>query len=320
MNRGIKLLIIIAVVITVLGGALLTIAFAKGAFSDNGGEGVINYHENLGAFNSISIDTDTSNIEFVLAEDGKCKVECHEKEKVYHEVKVDNNTLSIVQIDTREKFKRFSMFDFYERKVIIYLPAGEYDKLDIKLSTGDTSIIAGYTFNSITINCSTGDTKIASNVNGKIYVKSSTGDIELDHINAKELDLAASTGNVKLTNVTVEEDITISTKTGKKHLTDVTCDDITLSASTGKTYLTRMVARGKLTINVSTGDIILDKSDAKTIDITTSTGDVTGTLLTAKSFYVQTDTGKLEVPPTSGEECNITTDTGDVKISIEANN
>lgn len=40
------------------------------------------------AFNSISMMTDTADIEFALSDDGKCRAECCEGENVKHSVSV----------------------------------------------------------------------------------------------------------------------------------------------------------------------------------------------------------------------------------------
>ena len=74
----------------------------------------------------------------------------------------------------------------------------------------------------------------------------------------------------------------------------------------------------KISIQRSTGDVLLDSCDSYEFMIETDTGDVTGSLLSGKIFLARTDTGKVDVPDsTAGGKCEIYTDTGDIKITIK---
>ena len=54
-----------------------------------------NTYEISETFDSISMNTDTADIAFVLSNDGNCRVECHEEEKAKHSVTVEEGTLTI---------------------------------------------------------------------------------------------------------------------------------------------------------------------------------------------------------------------------------
>ena len=56
---------------------------------------VDNFYEITEEFQNISIDVNTADVEFVLTEDGKCKVECHEDSKEIHSVTIQEDTLYI---------------------------------------------------------------------------------------------------------------------------------------------------------------------------------------------------------------------------------
>ena len=67
-----------------------------------------------------------------------------------------------------------------------------------------------------------------------------------------------------------------------------------------------------------TGDVKLNRCDAKALNIETDTGDVSGHLLSGKVFVAESDTGKVKVPMPSGDNiCKITTDTGDITFTVE---
>ena len=77
-------------------------------------------HEITQAFSSISIDTDTADVRFVLAQDGKCKIVCTEQENLKHTVVVENNELKVQAIDERKWYGH--ILNFAKNEVVAYLP------------------------------------------------------------------------------------------------------------------------------------------------------------------------------------------------------
>ena len=90
------------------------------------------------------------------------------------------------------------------------------------------------------------------------------------------------------------------------------------TADTGDLQMKNVIASGEFKIELDTGDVNFDRSDAAQIFVETDTGDISGTLLTNKVFFAETDTGDVDVPRTaSGGRCELTTDTGDISIRID---
>lgn len=82
--------------------------------------------------------------------------------------------------------------------------------------------------------------------------------------------------------------------------------------------MNNLIAQGKISVEMDTGDIKFDKCDAAEIDILTSTGNITGSLLTDKVFIARSNTGRINVPETTtGGKCKLTTNTGNIKIHVE---
>ena len=267
---------------------------------------------------NFDFDLDISDLEFKASQDGTSKLVLKESEKMYHEVKVEGETLNVVFHDRREWHER--MFSgFIDYKVTAYLPAGEYGDFTLDSDTGDTLIPSGYSFENLNVKMHTGNFKSSANVKNAIKLESTTGNVRFSEISAKEIDIKSSTGNITLENVNVEEKIKLKVSTGNVNLTGTKGNDLDANASTGKITLTNTIISNHILIKASTGDVKFNDSDAETLNITTSTGDVRGTLLTSKVFYVSSDTGKINVPKsTEGGLCEIKTDTGDVNISIKA--
>ena len=275
-----------------------------------------NIHEIKEVFNSISIKTDTADIEFVSADDGICKVVCYEEAKKRHSIEVQNGTLTINVLNDK-KWYDYIGFNIDSQKITIYLPKAEYSSLVIEESTGDIEISNDFCFKSIDVSLSTGDVKCYASATETIKVLASTGDVYMESISASSLDLMVTTGGVTVSDVTCNGDITIGVSTGKTCLSDIVCKNLTSHGGTGDISLKNVISTEKISIERRTGDVILEASDAIEIFITTDTGDVKGSLLTDKVFITKTNTGRINVPNSiTGGRCEITTNTGDIKISI----
>ena len=95
------------------------------------------------------------------------------------------------------------------------------------------------------------------------------------------------------------------------------CKNVISRGSTGDILLNNVIAAENFSVERSTGDIRLERSDAKEIFLKTSTGDIRGSLLTDKVFVTKTNTGSINVPDSvTGGRCEITTSTGNINISI----
>ncbi|MBR6917318.1 MAG: DUF4097 family beta strand repeat protein [Clostridia bacterium] len=275
--------LIIAVILTALGLALIVGALAAAGF-DLEKFDMSKYETNTYTvneeFDKIELDLETEDVTFRLSDDGKLRVVCFERENGKHSVSAENGTLTIKENDERKWYDYLTFFG-KSLYMTVYLPSDHYESLKIDASTGDVTIPKDFSFGSIDIDVSTGDVLCAASAAGEIKIKTSTGKILLDGANADDIDLSASTG------------------------------DVTLNST---------VALKGFNIKTSTGDVTFDGSDAAGITVKTSTGDVEGTLASEKVFVVETSTGTVVVPNSvSGGRCEVKTSTGDVKISISGN-
>lgn len=275
-----------------------------------------NIHEINEEFNNISIKTDTADIAFVPSNDGMCRVVCYEDAKKNHSVEVQNGTLTLDGVNNK-KWYDYIGINIDPPKITVYLPEAEYSSLIIEESTGDIDILRDFKFKSIDVSLSTGDVKCYASAAEAIKIAASTGDICAESISASSLDITVSTGKVTVSDMTCDGNITIGVSTGKTYLTDIVCKNLISTGRTGDISLKNVISTEKISVERSTGDVTLDRSDAAELFITTSTGDVEGSLLTDKVFITKTDTGRINVPNSiTGGRCEITTETGDTKISI----
>lgn len=276
-----------------------------------------NTYEVNGEFDKISINVDTTQIEFVPSDDKSCRIVCFEKEKMKHSAIVQDKTLMIDIVDTR-KWYNYIGISIGSPKMTIYLPQNEYTSLFIDTHTGDIAIPKDFTFETLKINGNTADVECLASVLNSVEIKLSTGNIKIDSVLAGEIRLASTTGKIKINSVSSKGNIEIETTTGAVNLTDVTCTDFTAESHTGTILLKNVVASNRFFIKNNTGDVKFENSDAAQISVKTSTGDVTGTLLSEKVFITETSTGSIRLPKTiTGGKCEITTSTGDIKIDIK---
>jgi hypothetical protein len=270
------------------------------------------------AFQSISIETDTDDITFLPAGDGKCTVVFLESASDKHSASVQDGTLTIRSASKEGKWYENVSFFSGSPSVTVYLPQQSYAALSIEESTGNISLPADFSFERMDITVSTGDVDCGASALGPVRIEASTGDIRVGSITTGSLDLTVSTGRVEVRSVQCAGDLGLNVTTGKAFLTDVACKNLVSGGSTGNLSLADVIVEGLISVERSTGDVRFERCDAGELLIKTDTGDVTGTLRSDKVFFAQSDTGHIDVPETiTGGKCKITTDTGDIRISVE---
>ena len=249
-----------------------------------------------GTYSKVNIDTQTEKINIYLSGDEN-KAVYVENKNISLEVNTENDTLFIRRIDNRKFYDQ--MFNFIDFKLDLYLTKEVIESLKIDCSTGDIIINDGFIFNNVTINNSTGDVTIESNVTNELKIKNSTGNIKIKNCN--------SLGNIN-----------IDTGTGDVELSNINCTKLDIKISTGDTLLTNVLVKNDFNMSGSTGSLLLDDFDAANIYVNLNTGDVKGTILSSKFFIAKSDTGRVNVPETrDGGDCKITTSTGNIDIKYK---
>ena len=266
-------------------------------------------------FNSISIISDTADITFLPANDGKFKAVSSNHKDIDYTANVVDDTLKLEADDNRNFFAR--MFGTKTKTLTVYLPKSVYNSLTIENSTGDINISNEFSFNSIDIDCSTGDVKIENIRCGSLDIEVSTGDITLNNISADgNINLTTTTGDINARDITCFDFITDIT-TGDTTASSIYCTAFTSTGTTGNLSISDLIASGSIFVERTTGNVSMNRCDASEITLETNTGDVTGSLLSPKVFIYKTSTGDVSLPQTTtGGTCKINTSTGDIKITL----
>ena len=242
-----------------------------------------NTYEAEGDFSKISVSVITDDVLFAVAEDGRCRVECLDREGMEHDVRVENDTLIVTSEGESGFTFNFDIDNLFTMnnspKMVIYLPETEYESLIIDGTTSDVYIDAGITFDDLMITVTTGDVTI------KDYES--------------------------------EGDINVNLRTGDFQLVNTTCANLTYNGNTGDVTLSDVRVSLNISIDITTGDVVFDHSDAFNIDVGITTGDIEGSLLSAKSFDCSVTTGDISVPADgNGGNCHMRIVTGDIYISV----
>ncbi len=212
-----------------------------------------NIHEIREDFDSISIDSDTADIVFLLSDDGKCRAECREQENTKHSVTVENGTLNVKQTDERTVRDLIGL-NFDTPKITVYLPEREYLSLCVKVSTGDICV-EGINVGALDLTVSTGKVTLTDISCKSVISNGSTGDILLKNVVAAEkLFIERSTGDVKLVGSDAAE-ICIKTDTGDVTGSLLTDKTFVAQSDTGRVDVPKNVSGGRCEISTDTGNI-----------------------------------------------------------------
>ena len=302
---------LIASAVLVFAGLALLIGAAASVGFDFAKLGAAEYETNTytpgEAFDRVEIDTDETDIDFRLSEDGACRVVCTEPEKVGHRVSVENGTLKIARDDEREWSDRLVLFSNLRQLLPVSPAAALPEKAVLELEQN------GGTVTALRIRAEGNDVF----AEGTIRIGTSTGGIRIHNASAGNIELSVSSGRIYAGEIECRETVSASVVTGKTQMTDLVCRKLVSEGSTGDIVLKNVTASESFSLARRTGDVSFENCDAGEITVRTTTGDVTGSINSAKVFQVQTDTGSIRVPhTTAGGTCRIKTSTGDIRIDI----
>ena len=309
-------LAIFGVIAAIAGGVIFAIGYSQ---SKDGNQDVSRTVDVNETFENLDIDVMTSNVTFKHAVDGQNKVEIVEKEKIHNDVKVENNTLKIKQVDDRKWYEK--MFDWNwaldKLSVTVYVTENTFSAFNCSSHTGSIEVTSGFTFESLKAKSNTGSVRLNSDVTGSTICECDTGSVTLSDLTTSSVYAVTHTGSINLTNVTVSGNITASDSTGTVNLNNVHCNNLDVECGTGSVNVNNSIAVGNMKIEASTGSIRFTSSDAASLNLKTSTGSIKGTLLTAKIFQAKSSTGSVRVPTsTTGGLCVAETTTGSIDLSI----
>ena len=311
--------LIVAAVLIFAGGLLLVLGLSYAGSSNDLEPGLVSQEAILPeTFDGVKIDTKDCNVKFVAYNadvDARVTV-TGEPESVSHSIRVEDGILNIEMIDHRKWTDYIGVFHIFDRtemmEITVYLPAAEYDSLQVRTDTGDIALPQVPCFLEVQLRSDTGDINCVGVSTDVLNCMTSTGEISVQNSVPNVMKLQSGTGDLQLSVIAADE-IHLKTNTGEVEVRKVDAQMFTCSSETGKVELKQVIATDYLQVKTDTGNVQIDESDADQVNIETGTGNVTGHFLTPKYFNAHSDTGNVKVPEgREGGECLIQTDTGNI--------
>ena len=318
MKKGTIIALIVAFLLILTGGVILVMGLSYAG--DSAQESKLTQQEMTvkESFDSIHIDTADCDVNFAMFSGrDDCMVAFREMDGVNHSVVVEDGTLKIKMTDDRKWTDYVGVFHVFGQsesmEMTVYLPAAEYDSLQVRTETGDITLTQEPFFREVMLRSDTGDISCVMGVAGDLLdCMTSTGDITVQNSAPGSIKLQSNTGDFEVS-VVAGNEIHMKTNTGEVDAENVNVQMFTCQTDTGDVELEQVLAEDYLQVFTDTGRVEVDNSDAGTVNIETDTGDVSGNFLTPKWFQAYSDTGDVQVPHTrDGGECRIQTDNGDI--------
>lgn len=313
MKKGTIIALIVAAALILTGGIILVLGLSFAAGSEDSVTMLTESEHTIPeAFDSVLIDTEDCNVNFVLFEGAADPhVIIRERERTSHSVLVEDGTLKIRMVDNRQWTDHIGV-NWESMEMTVYLPQKEYESVRVTTATGDIKLPEVISAREMVLRSDTGNIRCEGAAADLLDCMTTTGDISVRGSAPVTTKLQSNTGDLDISGSESKE-IHMTTNTGDVDAENVTAELFTCSSDTGEVELEQVIAADYLQIRTTTGDVDVESCDAGKVDIETDTGDVSGHFLTPKWFSAFSNTGNVNVPNTpEGGECCIQSDTGDI--------
>lgn len=272
-----------------------------------------------GEFSSIRVRVRESDVNVLLSEDGESRVDCVDREHIYHRVFEENGVLIVEEVDERRWYERFKGFN-KGTEVSIYLPAGEYKKLDIESVSGDIEVVRGIAFESVHAKTLSGDIEFFALVRSVLELSSTSGDVCVEGKSELEaLSVHSTSGDVELSGFTCTKTVSVNSTSGDVACRSITSEDGEIKSISGDVNVKDVICANKLGISSTSGDVHFDGCDGAIVLLSSISGDVRGSLLSEKRFEAKTVSGGIRLPKDNSNpngECKAKTVSGSINISL----
>ena len=165
----------------------------------------------------------TADFKLLPSENGTCRVECMESEKICYSVTTENNVLHIECADRRTLFSRYKFSKAQRHATVrVYLPQGTYKSLEVETTSGDIAIPAGYAFDTASLQSTSGDIACCAECS-LLSIETTSGDIALKNAKCSTIELCSTSGDITLENVQSSKKTHAETTSGKVQFIKVDC-------------------------------------------------------------------------------------------------
>ncbi len=256
MSKGTVIALVIAGVMVTAGLALGAVVMATGL---SGAEA--RYTKKVTTVDSpaaLTVSTADEDVHILPAEDGVCRVETWESDKLTFAVETDGVTLSVREIDERTWLDRVGIdFDWLrgkQRGVTVYVPA---------------------TLDTLTVETYSGSVKAENQtVRGAASVKTTSASIRIDTLQAASLTAKATSGSIRLSHLQTAGKVEANAVSGSMTIEDVQAESIAVSVTSGSIRLLDAKADGAIEVKGMSGSITAEETASRTLTVTATSGSV----------------------------------------------
>lgn len=313
-----KKVLIIALILLIVGVVLVVVGwvFLNPADMNTVKDAVKVYHISE-LPQQININTLNSRVELRPIEGDEWRVECMDKEKLYHTVDLSDGVLTIKQIDTRQWYDHIGILKgFQNLSVIVYLPAQVYESLNIHALSGSIKVEEGFVFSNASLQNTSGSITCASSVAGALNVKNTSGSISVSGNVGGDSIVKNASGSIHIVG-NVKGHLDVTNVSGRIEMKNVTPARATVQNTSGSIYLENVVCEGTCEIKNTSGSIELERCDAASFDLRTTSGGIRGSILSGKCFDCRSTSGSVRVPEDSeGGTFTAKTTSGGIRITV----
>ncbi len=266
---------------------------------------------------SIFINTVDSRIEILPIEGDEWRVECKDKEDLYHTVELKDGTLTVKQIDNRQWYDHIGIFSNLQMlSVTVYLPAKDYESLAIHSTSGSITVQEGFVFANATLQNTSGSITSSSLVAGALNIKNTSGSITVNGRVSGDLTAKNTSGSIHVLGG-VNGKLNLNNGSGRIEVKNATPLEVEIENTSGGIYLERVVCQGEIEIENTSGSIEFDRCDAASFDLKTASGGIRGSILSNKVFDCRSTSGGVHVPENGeGGTFRARSASGGIRITI----
>lgn len=265
----------------------------------------------------INISTLDSRVELRPIEGDEWRVECMDKEKLYHTVDLTEGVLTIKQIDTRQWYEYIGILNSLQSlSVIVYLPTQVYESLSIHSTSGSIKVQEGFTFSNASLQNTSGSIACSSRVTGALNLKNTSGSITVNGSVGGNLNARNTSGSIHVVGG-VNGNLTVTNGSGSIEIKNATPTSVTIKNTSGGIDLVDVVCSGSCKVNNTSGSIELERCDASSFDLENTSGGIRGSILTAKTFDCHSTSGSVHTPADgNGGMFRARTTSGGIRITV----
>lgn len=255
---------------------------------------------------TIDVNSDYSSIvvnggpelDVVIKESGKNRVEYYDMKKLTHKVEVKDDTLFVSCIDDR-KSNSLNLKNGEKIEIVIYTTKKQFESIEAYSTSGDITV-RGLDANDMNLGCTSGDITLENSNSGNLTMENTSGDAIIRNVTCKYASASSISGDIEME--------------------DVVADNVELCSTSGDIEGESVKVADALVGTQCSGDIDIEGISAMNIDLSSTSGDITISIIEGETYvyYVDSLSGSVITPDTdsnSARRCILSSCSGSCVVN-----